>query len=128
MDVVEQDGAEKIIEDNFEKFMDIVYPENAKEWISDVVPLGTPIPIELRKGELATPLCWYKVMVLGIGDDKGVPAQNISMSILAFFGPALEDYVALAALAIPTIQKLCSHLTVKEFHTNHWAQTHNPTR
>ncbi|ESK85869.1 epoxide hydrolase [Moniliophthora roreri MCA 2997] len=89
---------------------------------------GTPIPIELRKGELAAPLCWYKVMVLGIGDDKGVPAQNISMSILAFFGPALEDYVALAALAIPTIQKLCSHLTVKEFHTNHWAQTHNPTR
>ncbi|KAI3619438.1 epoxide hydrolase, partial [Moniliophthora roreri] len=71
---------------------------------------------ELRKGRLAALLCWYKVMISGIGleDDKSVPAQNTSTSIPAFFGPALEDYVALAALAIPATQKLCSDSTSGE--------------
>ncbi|ESK82518.1 epoxide hydrolase [Moniliophthora roreri MCA 2997] len=148
-----EEGADKIIEDNFEKFMNIVYPENPKQWITDFIPLGAhkayltlkgrpsaPLPSwmpaeefqfqsnELRKGGLAAPLCWYKVMISGIGpeDDKGVPAQNISTSIPAFFGAALEDYVALAALAIPATQKLCSNLTVKEFQANHWVQLHKP--
>ncbi|ESK85866.1 hypothetical protein Moror_2338 [Moniliophthora roreri MCA 2997] len=47
----EKDGAEKIIEDNFEKFMNIVYPENAKEWISDVVPLRYAQSISHVKGK-----------------------------------------------------------------------------
>uniref|UniRef100_A0A0W0FKR0 Uncharacterized protein n=1 Tax=Moniliophthora roreri TaxID=221103 RepID=A0A0W0FKR0_MONRR len=153
-----KDGAEKIIEDNFEKFMNIVYPENAKEWISDVVPLGmhkayltskerpfaSPpswMPAEelqcqsneLRKGRLAAPLCWYKVVNLGTGpeDNKSAsfPSLNTLLLVIACFGydiAALEDYVALAVLVIPTTHKLYSNPSVKEFHTNHWAQTHKP--
>uniref|UniRef100_A0A0W0GBR0 Uncharacterized protein n=1 Tax=Moniliophthora roreri TaxID=221103 RepID=A0A0W0GBR0_MONRR len=141
-----EEGAERIIEDN----VFLVTPENTKEWIFDVIPLGVHKPYftskerpsapppswipaearststfaselqfqsnELRKGRLAALLCWYKVMISGIGleDDKSVPAQNTSTSIPAFFGPALEDYVALAALAIPATQKLCSDSTSGE--------------
>ncbi|ESK91645.1 epoxide hydrolase [Moniliophthora roreri MCA 2997] len=129
-----EEGAEKMIEGNFGKFMNLVNPERAKQWISDFIPLGAhkayltskkrpsaPLPAaeelqkqfnEPRKGGLAAPLSWYKVMTSGIGpeDDKGVPPQNVTTSIPAFFGAALEDYVALAALAIPATQKLCYNL------------------
>ncbi|KAI3615397.1 epoxide hydrolase [Moniliophthora roreri] len=129
-----EEGAEKMIEGNFGKFMNLVNPERAKQWISDFIPLGAhkayltskkrpsaPLPTaeelqkqfnEPRKGGLASPLSWYKVMTSGIGpeDDKGVPPQNVTTSIPAFFGAALEDYVALAALAITATQKLCYNL------------------
>ncbi|KAK7051648.1 hypothetical protein VNI00_004627 [Paramarasmius palmivorus] len=146
-----EDGADKLIEENFEKFFNLAYPENAKQWISDFIPLGacktylTSKPAappaswlpedekriqseELLKGGLAAPLCWYKVMLSGIGpeDDKGVPADRVATDKPAFFGAALEDYVALAALAIPATQKLCSNLTVKEFQANHWVQLQRP--
>ncbi|KAI3619092.1 epoxide hydrolase, partial [Moniliophthora roreri] len=132
----EEDGAEKIIEDNFEKFMNIVYPENAKEWISDVVPLGmhkayltskerpfaSPpswMPAEelqcqsneLRKGRLAAPLCWYKVVNLGTGpeDNKSAsfPSLNTLLLVIACFGYDM----------CPTAKRLndhtCIHYVVK---------------
>uniref|UniRef100_A0A0W0EVH4 Uncharacterized protein n=1 Tax=Moniliophthora roreri TaxID=221103 RepID=A0A0W0EVH4_MONRR len=44
-----EEGADKIIKDNFEKFMNFVYPENAKQWSSDLIPLGTHKHISCRE-------------------------------------------------------------------------------
>ncbi|KAI3619485.1 epoxide hydrolase, partial [Moniliophthora roreri] len=84
---------------------------------------------ELRKGGLAAPLCWYKVVILGIGPGGNksasfpflntlllviacfgyecVPPRNVSTTIPAFISAALEDYVALAVLVIPATHKIC---------------------
>uniref|UniRef100_A0A0W0FKN7 Uncharacterized protein n=1 Tax=Moniliophthora roreri TaxID=221103 RepID=A0A0W0FKN7_MONRR len=59
-----EEGADKIIEDNFEKFMNIVYPESAKEWVSDVVPLGVhKAYLTSKERPFASPPSWMPAEV-----------------------------------------------------------------
>ncbi|KAK7051594.1 hypothetical protein VNI00_004573 [Paramarasmius palmivorus] len=140
-----EDGADKLIEAKFDKFFNLGFPENAKEWITDFAPVGAlkryltsrptaPPPSwiskeerriqteVLLKGGFAAPLNYYKVMFFGIGpeDDKGLP--RVATDKPAFFGAASEDYVARVETQVPTTQQLCSNLTLKEFQSNHWVQ------
>ncbi|KAI3611010.1 epoxide hydrolase [Moniliophthora roreri] len=109
-----EEGADKIIKDNFEKFMNFVYPENAKQWSSDLIPLGTHKHISCRERKTIRGAAFVDAC-------RGIPAQNVLTSIPTFFG-ALENYVAPAALAIFATQELCSNSTVKELQANHWVQ------
>ncbi|KAK7015867.1 hypothetical protein VNI00_019031 [Paramarasmius palmivorus] len=152
-----EDGADKLIEAKaclslrsyfdrkFDKFFNLGFPENAKEWITDFAPVGAlkrylisrptaPPPSwiskeerriqteVLLKGAFAAPLNYYKVMFFGIGpeDDKGLP--HVATDKPAFFGAASEDYVARVETQVPTTQQLCSNLTLKVFQSNHWVQ------
>ncbi|KAK7051628.1 hypothetical protein VNI00_004607 [Paramarasmius palmivorus] len=148
-----EEGADKIIEDNFEKFFNMLFPENAKQWIEDFVPLGAMkryltskpaasppswIPAEARerqtqselllRGGVAASLCWYRVMLSGISaeDDKDILPERYSTDKPVFFGAASEDYIAIPAMAIPLTKSYCSNVIVKEFQGNHWIQLHRP--
>uniref|UniRef100_A0A0W0FKQ5 AB hydrolase-1 domain-containing protein n=1 Tax=Moniliophthora roreri TaxID=221103 RepID=A0A0W0FKQ5_MONRR len=145
------EGADKIIEDNFEKFFNILFPENAKQWIEDFVPLGklktyltskpaapppSWIPAEERriqseallKDGVAASLCWYRVQLTRISaeDDKGIPASRYSTDKPALFIAAAEDYIAIPSMAIPTTKEYCSNVVIKEFQANHWVHLQRP--
>lgn len=146
-----QDDAPKLVEENFEKFFNLLFPEDPKQWITDFFPPGAlkayltskpsaPPPSwlteeekqiqseALRKGGLAAPACWYKVMLSGatVEDDKGIPVDRYKTDKPVFFGAALEDYVAIAAVNILRTKSMCENLTVKEFQANHWVQLQLP--
>ncbi|KAF9260805.1 alpha/beta-hydrolase [Marasmius fiardii PR-910] len=142
-----QDEAPKLVEENFEKFFNLTFPENPKQWIADFIPRGalknylTTKPVAtpaswlneeekqiqseaLRKGGLAAPMCWYRVLLSDIAseDDKEIPAERYKTDKPVFFGAALEDHVAIAALNIHITKELCKNITVKEFQAGHWVQ------
>ncbi|KAK7053022.1 hypothetical protein VNI00_004343 [Paramarasmius palmivorus] len=144
-----EDGADKLVESKFDKFFNVMFPEDPKQLITDFAPVGAlkryletgaaaPPPswisrkerrIQtdlLLKGGFAAPLNYYKLMFLGIGpeDDKGLP--DVATKKPAFFGVALEDYVARLEIQVPGTQELCSNLTLKEFQSNHWVQLQRP--
>ncbi|KAG7100071.1 hypothetical protein E1B28_001855 [Marasmius oreades] len=142
-----QEDAPKLVEDDFDKFFNLTFPEDPKLWITDLAPLGTArkyitskppahppswlsaeekrIQSEaLLKGGLAAPMCWYRVMLSGIAteDDKAIPVERYKTDKPVFLGTALEDYICIAALTALSTKAGCANLTVKEFQTNHWVQ------
>ncbi|KAL0562794.1 hypothetical protein V5O48_019284, partial [Marasmius crinis-equi] len=145
-----EEGSAKICEDNFEKFFNLIFPENPKQWIADLAQRGAfekyittkptpPAPSwltaeeirvqseELLKGGLAAPSCYYKCMLKYTNeDDKNIPLERYKTDKPAFFGAALEDYIALAPLGVQQSKALCQNLTVKEFQANHWVQLQRP--
>ncbi|EEC00045.1 hypothetical protein MPER_00107, partial [Moniliophthora perniciosa FA553] len=135
----------------FEKFFNILFPENAKQWIEDFAPLGklktyltskpaAPPPSwitaeerqiqseALLKDGVAASLCWYRVHMAGIGaeDDKGIPASRYSTDKPALFIAAAEEYVAVPEIAIPTTEKYCSNVIIKELQSGHRVHLQRP--
>ncbi|KII93216.1 hypothetical protein PLICRDRAFT_35398 [Plicaturopsis crispa FD-325 SS-3] len=143
-----EDGADKIIEDNYERFQSIIYPEDPEEWKLSLNPSGATkewlltdkkpsltiasyIPPEeaaqhravLLKGGFASPVCWYKVLVAGINgeDDKNIPLENYSPKAPVFFGASTKDQICLAAVGKASIAMKCKGVnTIKEYDADHW--------
>ncbi|KAL0576464.1 hypothetical protein V5O48_005507 [Marasmius crinis-equi] len=142
-----EEDSVKLREDNFEKFFNLMYPEDPKQWMTDLTPTGAfrtylstkptaPSPSwlteeekrfhseELLKGGLAAPTCWYKYMLSDhmTEDDKGIPLERYKTDKPAFLGATLHDCIAIPGITIPQTRSLCENLTVREFQSNHWVQ------
>ncbi|KAJ7599255.1 Alpha/Beta hydrolase protein [Mycena floridula] len=146
-----EDGADKIIEDHIDSFLDIFYPAEPKAWITDMGPKGTvknyilkdakpvlpkyltqddlnKMKAELLKNGLAGPLCWYRQLVSNhsFKDDEGVPKENYKIIQPVFFAACLQDYIAIPKVQSLSITALCPNSTVKEYDTDHWVQLAAP--
>ncbi|KAJ8085087.1 hypothetical protein PM082_003871 [Marasmius tenuissimus] len=141
-----EEDAAKTIEANFEKFYNIVYPEDPELWKSDFTPMGAlkdylttkpaaPSPSwltaeekqvqtrDLLAGGLAAPTCYYKGMLRHAKeDDQAIPLERYKTDKPHFFGAALEDYVAVSSFAVHQTKMYCENATIKEFEANHWVQ------
>ncbi|KAJ8085086.1 hypothetical protein PM082_003870 [Marasmius tenuissimus] len=141
-----EDNAAKVIEDNFEKFFNIVYPEDPKIWKSDLTPTGAlknylqtkpaaPAPSwltaeeirlhseKLLEGGLTAPTCYYKSMLRHAKeDDEAIPLERYKTDKPHFFAAALEDHVGVASFSIEQTKMFCQNATIKEFQANHWVQ------
>lgn len=140
-----EDGADKIVETNWDSAFSLIWPSDPKIWITDFAPTGglkawiqagkeaplAPYITEeekkiqseaLLKGGMAGPVCWYKAMTSGISidDDKSVPVDKYEIHKPVFFGAAQQDYVALAATGKQSVTQLCKSVTIREFDTGHW--------
>ncbi|KAI3619204.1 epoxide hydrolase [Moniliophthora roreri] len=129
------EGADKIIEDNFEKFFNILFPENAKQWIEDFVPLGklktyltskpaapppSWIPAEERriqseallKDGVAASLCWYRVQLTRISaeDDKEIREKGRTAG--GSQKAQLDTQMLISRLLIETLTKVFTQSVV----------------
>lgn len=108
--------------------------------------------LELRKEQwkrdgLKGAVCWYKAMLEGItpAEDAGscffhaqimtngvtqlnvgIPQANYTYSKPVFLGPALKDYVCLAALQEHNTLQFCPNTTIVRFDTSHWIMLEKP--
>ncbi|KAL0574466.1 hypothetical protein V5O48_007480 [Marasmius crinis-equi] len=141
-----EEDAARVIEDNIEKFINIIYPDDPKLWITDLTPTGAcrnyllkkpaaPSPSwltaeekrnyseALLKGGLAAPTCYYKAMLRhGKEDSETVTPEKYKTDKPAFFGAVSDNGVAIASFSIQQTKAYCQNLTVKEFQANHWVQ------
>ncbi|KII93233.1 hypothetical protein PLICRDRAFT_171017 [Plicaturopsis crispa FD-325 SS-3] len=143
-----EDGANKIIEENYERFQSIMFPEDPEDWKQSLNPTGatrewlltnrkpslalasyiTPEDAAQHrdvflKGGMASPLCWYKARVEGIlsEDEKNIPLDNYNPTAPVFFGAATKDHICLAAGGKAEIAKTCKGATtIKEYDADHW--------
>ncbi|KAK0204252.1 Alpha/Beta hydrolase protein [Desarmillaria ectypa] len=140
------DGADKIIEDNMESFLRLLYAQDPKLMITDLAPTDalkayllqgkTDGPLasyiteeekdfhknELLDGGMAGCLNWYKVMTSEIDaeDNKAAPEENLEVTMPVFFGGALKDFICLSAIhKIGTADK-CKKATIHEYEACHW--------
>ncbi|PBK78288.1 alpha/beta-hydrolase [Armillaria solidipes] len=139
-------GADKIIEDNMESFLRLIYSRNRNSSASNFAPTGalksyllqgkTDNPIasyiteeekefhkkELLDGGMAGCLNWYTVMVSGIDaeDNKAIPADNLEITKPVFYGGALHDAVALNVVNKATTTDTCKDVTLHEYDGGHW--------
>ncbi|KAK0210884.1 Alpha/Beta hydrolase protein [Desarmillaria ectypa] len=139
-------GADKIIEDNMESFLRLIYSQDRKLSVSDFAPTGalesyllrgeTDNPIasyiteeekefhkkELLDGGLAGCLNWYTVMISGIDaeDNKAISADDLEITKPVFYGGALQDAVALNVVNKATTADKCKNATVHEYDGGHW--------
>ncbi|KAJ7288891.1 Alpha/Beta hydrolase protein [Mycena rebaudengoi] len=146
-----EDGADKVIEEHIDAFINIVYPADPKTWITDLAPIGklkerllndkVPLPASsltpdevarerssLLEGGLAAPLCWYKQDTTNAvaADNKLVPKENYIIKQPVFFGGGHEDYVCVPKAMLFTMKDVCPNLTVREYQTGHWIQLSAP--
>ncbi|KAK0451001.1 Alpha/Beta hydrolase protein [Armillaria borealis] len=139
-------GADKIIEDNMEPFLRLIYSRNRKSSASNFAPTGalksyllqgkTGNPIasyiteeekefhkkELLDGGMTGCLNWYTVMISGIDaeDNKAIPADNLEITKPVFYGGALHDAVALNAVNKAATTDTCKNVTLHEYDGGHW--------
>ncbi|KAJ7183540.1 alpha/beta-hydrolase [Mycena filopes] len=148
-----EDGADKVIADHIDAFMSILYPQEAKSWLTDMAPRDklkewvvsdrvTPPPsyltqadfdrqkAELLKGGLAGPLCWYKQYATGVvvEDDKLVPKENHVIKQPVFFAATHEDYICVPKVALVSMKDVCPNFTVRDYQTDHWVQLAAPDK
>ncbi|KAK0441745.1 Alpha/Beta hydrolase protein [Desarmillaria tabescens] len=140
------EGADKIIEDNMEPFLRLLYAHDPKLMISDFAPTGalkayllqgkTDVPLasyiteeekdfhkkELLDGGMASCLNWYKIMTSEIDaeDNKAAPEKNLEVTKPVFYGGALKDFVALNAVNKAGTVAKCKNATIHEYEGCHW--------
>ncbi|KAG7447074.1 alpha/beta-hydrolase [Guyanagaster necrorhizus] len=140
------EGADKIIEDNMESFLRLLYAQDHNLMASDFAPIGALKAYllqgktdgslasyiteeekdfhkkELLDGGMASCLNWYKVMTTGIDaeDNKAVPEANLEVTKPVFYGGALKDLVALNALNKAGTAGKCKNATIHEYDGCHW--------
>ncbi|KAI0791304.1 alpha/beta-hydrolase [Abortiporus biennis] len=140
-----EDDAERVIFDHWDSFLCILFPDDPSDWKTLLAPTGalkktllsdykSPPPPYLtaedkaiitetfRKNGLASPLCWYKVMLSGDSarDDAKIPPSRYlpPVSSPLFFGTALKDAVSIPA---PKSSAFKNHkVTMKEYDSDHW--------
>ncbi|KAK0210018.1 Alpha/Beta hydrolase protein [Desarmillaria ectypa] len=140
------EGADKIIEDNMESFLRLLYAQDAESMASDFAPTGalkasllqgkTDVPLasyiteeekEFHKKELldagiTSCLNWYKIMTSGMDaeDNKAAPEENLEVTKPVFFGGALKDFVCLSAVNKAGTVAKCKNATIHEYEGCHW--------
>ncbi|PBK87786.1 alpha/beta-hydrolase [Armillaria gallica] len=140
------EGADKIIEDNIESLLRLLYGQDPKLMISDFAPTGalkayllqgkTDGPLasyiteeekdfhkkELLDGGMASCLNWYRVMTSGIDaeDNKAAPEEYLEVTNPVFYGGALKDFVALNAVNKAGTVEKCKNATIHEYDGGHW--------
>ncbi|KAH9929177.1 Alpha/Beta hydrolase protein [Fomitopsis serialis] len=77
----------------------------------------------IKKYGIRSSLNWYKSYIDGIAEeDKGIPAANQTITKPVLYGACQKDFVCTPGLFVPTMQKVCTNLTIKEYDTGHWVQ------
>ncbi|KZP16706.1 alpha/beta-hydrolase [Athelia psychrophila] len=141
-----EEGSDKLIENNWESFRSLYYPDDPTLWRTYLNPSGGvkswlladkkgPLPPYITESEMnhhrdlmlkcgfAGPLCWYRVLVEGITpeNDKTVPAENVKLKHPVFFGAPTKDFICLAAPSIAGVEAMCTGTKViKEYDADHW--------
>ncbi|KAL6301146.1 Alpha/Beta hydrolase protein [Sparassis latifolia] len=143
-----EEGADKIIEEHWDSFINIVYPSDPAYWRTDLAPVGAlkawvladralpPVSYlteadkkhmkeSIRDLGIAGPLNWYKVMTSGLSaeDNKQIPQERYTVQQPTFFGAAMRDYVCVPELFA---KALCPNLTWRGFDADHWVQLAQP--
>ncbi|KAJ7906906.1 alpha/beta-hydrolase [Mycena leptocephala] len=120
-----EEGADKIIANHIDAFLNILYPHDPKTWLTDDFDVHKA---ELLEGGLAGPLCWYKqyTTAMAAEDDKLVPKENYIIKQPVFFAATLNDYICRPEWGLLTLKPGCPNLTIKEYHTDHWVQLAAP--
>ncbi|KAF5344592.1 hypothetical protein D9758_013904 [Tetrapyrgos nigripes] len=145
------EGADKIIEENWDAFHGLVWPEDPKEWTTHLCPRGA-VKSYLTSGHKVTPASWltaedkktqmqnllmggftgplnyYTVCLSGLQkeDDATIPEEKYATDKPVFFGAALEDAACLAPLQKVITEKFAKNATIKDFKTGHWVQMQAP--
>ncbi|KDQ63387.1 hypothetical protein JAAARDRAFT_202842 [Jaapia argillacea MUCL 33604] len=141
------EGADRIIENNMDSFISIMFPQDPELTKTDIAPLGAlkawllankrtaraPFMTEeevkiqsslLLKGGMEAPLCWYKVMTSGINadDDKQIPTESYSLpAVPSLFIGCTRDYICLFQQQKETFEKFATGETrVLETDADHW--------
>ncbi|KAK7446719.1 hypothetical protein VKT23_014414 [Stygiomarasmius scandens] len=152
-DFFAEEGADKIIEEHWDAFSGLVWPEDPENWAVHLAPRGaiksyllsgTVLPPaswhkdEDRKQQMQTlltggfsgPLCYYKIFLSGLSneDDATIPLEKYDTDKPVFFGASLQEFSA--AVLVPVqkarLAKHCKNATVKDFQAAHWPQLEAP--
>ncbi|KAI0299355.1 alpha/beta-hydrolase [Multifurca ochricompacta] len=141
-----EEGADKIIENHFDSFFSLFFPQDPNIWVEHIgvrgatkawleadrqAPLPSYITPEdkehyrevLLSGGLAGPLQWYHVMSSGAlaEDDKLVPPERIPIQKPTYFGACTKDQVCLPPIHTAAFKTLAKGpFTLEEFATDHW--------
>ncbi|KAK0459856.1 Alpha/Beta hydrolase protein [Desarmillaria tabescens] len=123
-------GADKIIEDNMESFLRLIYSQDRKLSVSDFAPTGkvdNPIASYITEENclmVAWTGClnWYTVMTSGVDaeDNKEISADNLEITKPVFYGGALQDAVALNVVNKTATTEKCKNTTLHEYDGGHW--------
>ncbi|KAF5365415.1 hypothetical protein D9758_010818 [Tetrapyrgos nigripes] len=117
----ESEEGSSISMDNLDTFLNILYPEDPKTWITDMGPIdairdsissGKVLPSAswlssedkahqkkvIQDGGLAAPTCYYKAKVRGVhnAEDQALPPTAFPFDVPIFFGGATEDFICIA--------------------------------
>ncbi|EJD34801.1 alpha/beta-hydrolase [Auricularia subglabra TFB-10046 SS5] len=151
-DFMASDGADKVIEQNFESMLDLLHPADMPGVWGDVlmqrgqievfltqhkrVPRATYITDEgfdaMRAnlaGGLRAPLNWYAATVRGHNnaDDLSLATQPpTTVAQPVFYAACQRDPVSSPAVGLPSLRALAADLTVAEFAAGHWVYLELP--
>lgn len=152
-----KDGADKVIEQNFDSFLDLLHPADMLQVWGDVlmergqteafvtqnkrVPRATYITDEEYEAMrahltgpghgLRAPLNWYGANVFGHNnaDDIALAAQpRTTVAHPVFYAACDQDAVCNPAHMLPGLRALTQNLTVAEFTAGHWPYLEFPDR
>ena len=73
--------------------------------------------------------CFFHAQIMTNGVTQlnvGIPQANYTYSKPVFLGPALKDYVCLAALQEHNTLQFCPNTTIVRFDTSHWIMLEKP--
>ncbi|CCL99351.1 uncharacterized protein FIBRA_01369 [Fibroporia radiculosa] len=142
-----EDGANKVIMEHGESFLNLFYPRDPIIWKEHMCPPGEikewlladkkappasylteqdreDIMSRISIDGLAGGLNWYKVYTLGITseDDRQIPEANHVIQQPVLYIGGKMDYVCVPAIGYPTLNKYCPNRTLKEYDAGHWLQ------
>ncbi|EJD34802.1 alpha/beta-hydrolase [Auricularia subglabra TFB-10046 SS5] len=152
-----KDSADKVIEQNFESFLDLLHPaDNLQVWGDILMERGqteafikenrriprakyiTDEEYEAMRGHLigegrglCTPLNWYAANVYGHNDADDIALSKqpkTTASQPVFYAACDQDAVCHPARALPGMRDFAKDLTVGEFTAGHWVYLEVPDK
>ncbi|KAG7447118.1 alpha/beta-hydrolase [Guyanagaster necrorhizus] len=146
-DFFAEDGADVKIDKNLESMYSLLYCADHDLWKDYMQPIGglrswvesnrtTAVGLylteedqriqkgELRKGGIAGPLCYYKVVRTSImaDDSKANPPKIMKVTKPVFFGGASKDYVCFSSMNLAGTKNNCEDTTAHVYDAGHWVQ------
>jgi len=140
-----EDGADKLIEANWDSFYSLIFAQDEGLWVTDFGPTGslkawltagktttvgafsTKEDNDIRKevfvkGGFAAPLCWYKCYTSGLSseDDDTIPIARYNIEKPTFFAAAKNDTITLPAVQMPALTQFAKNTTIRQFDAGHW--------
>ncbi|KAK0236641.1 Alpha/Beta hydrolase protein [Armillaria nabsnona] len=142
-----EDGADAKIDENLESMYSLLFCADHDLWKDYIQPIGglrswvegnrtTAVGSylteedqriqkeELRKGGMAGPLCYYKIIRTSImtDDSKANPPKVMKVTKPVFFGGASKDYVCFANMGLAGTKATCEDTTAHVYDAGHWVQ------
>ncbi|KAL0563568.1 hypothetical protein V5O48_018496 [Marasmius crinis-equi] len=147
------DEAVDTINENFEAFFNLNYPDDPTVWTTHFGPVGAmkqyllagrPLPSPswfapgdkkiqyegLRSSDISGPLTYYKAYSSDVQteDDEGIPPSRHALAHPVFFGAALDDTISLPSIGKKMTERWCTNpkTRIHEFKAGHWVHLERP--